>query len=660
MSILLVVSLFFLCGWQYIDLSEYLRFSKKESPKIETEFEETMLTLEDFPGFTPYKILQRTTRSFYELKTGIADIEAWMESPFYHLKLDLKQEFQTIDNYKTQGRVSMSVITPNGVSTSNWVQTYQIQGLQWTWDLKKREWEEEELKIFAGDTEVLQYSLLSSLFTINESSPEPLSIKFLGIQQKEERQYFVIQYKLPAEMLKRWDVEGNVSVKAWIDTQTFYPLAMRIEGNISDIYLLQIIKYSEFNSAAEFSFPEIISKRIKEKKEKLVSKIEELVNNVVTIRGYSRTEKINLEFIDRISLLRNVNEKINKEYSKEKLEIEGFVYKWLGLVSHETDYKEALINSQISQIAAYYDPVVKKILVGEWVQPVFSEYVIIHEIVHALQDQFFDLQVFKPETDNWDLSFARQAFIEGEAAAVMLDYLLKKEGREFKDLDDIFSLIEEEVLSQYPYAKENIFYNLYGFGAYFIQSYLRLYSWRELDLVYNAPPSSMKEIIHPEVYIKEEKFRMKDKKKQTPAPSVFLEGWEKRFEVKLGEFFLSIFLRQRLERSLVEKVLIPWQEDRLAVFENENNQKLVFFFTLWYSDSTAADFLKVYIDWLKERYPEIEREDFQGGSLFVTKDKQIFFSRAAGNGVNILWWKDLTIEKAKETIKNISGETDAG
>lgn len=663
------ISLFFLCGWQNIDLTEYLQSKKEEVLRIEAESEKINLSLNDFPCLTPYKILQKTTRSFYGLKTVIADIEVWLESPLFHIKSNFKQEFQTADNYKTEGRVSASVIIPNGVSSSNWVQAYKIKGLPFTWDLKNREWKEEELNISAEDTRALRYSLLSSLFTINESSLEPQSIEFAGIHKRNGRNCFVLKYKLAPEMFNRWAMSGNVNVKAWIDTENFYPLAMRIEGKISDIYILQIVNYSQFNTAAEFSLPAVISERIKKEKDKLMNKTDELVDNIAAIRGYHNPKKINVEFLDRSSLLENVTAMIDKEYSQERIEAEEFIYKWLGLLPRQADYKDTIINSQVSQMAAYYDPEKKKIFLGEWVHPVFAEYILIHEIVHALQDEFLNLDDFIPKGDNWDLSFARSSFVEGEATALMLDYLLRKDGREFKYSGDIFSLIEEEILSQYPYARENILYNLYGFGASFIQTYLNRYNWDELDAVYKSPPCSMKEIIHPEVYLKGHELVRKNKTSkiipEMPMVNKALSlskdkvelpaGWENKFNVQLGEFLIMLSLRQELEKDVVEKIVRPWQEDRVSIFENKNknNQRLVFFSTTWYTAEDAAGFLRIYTDWLKKRYPGINSEDFAGGVLFKTTDNQLFFGKVLENKVNILWVDTLTIEAGKELIISI-------
>ena len=53
----------------------------------------------------------------------------------------------------------------------------------------------------------------------------------------------------------------------------------------------------------------------------------------------------------------------------------------------------------------------------------FQTTIAVHELTHALQDQYFDLQKFvDAKTENSDLLLAHSALVEGDATAVMIDY----------------------------------------------------------------------------------------------------------------------------------------------------------------------------------------------------------------------------------------------
>lgn len=620
----------------------------------------TQDALAAFPGLTPYNILEKTTASFYKLKSVHIEMEAWLENPIYHIKSSFNSDLKNLDDYKTNGRVAVSLSTPGGISTSQWVQAYQIRGVPFTWDLEKREWLPEELKISSQNaTKVLEYSMLRSLFTVNEGAVDPNSINFLGIEKRKGKDCFILQYNLDPKIFEHQGAVGDVSVKIWIDTAAFLPQLLRSEGKIGDMYILQIVDYSNFDSSLELSPPTFILEKVKREKDDLKAKVDSLTDAASKIRGWeAMAKRTDIEFIDRVSFGEFLRQEIDKDYTPERLEAEGVILKWLGLLPKDADYKESLINLEVSSVAALYDPKQKVILVGDWVQPVLAELVLMHEIAHAFQDKYLDLEKFQQRQDvkdNLDFAFAHQSLLEGEATAVMFEYLLKKDKKSFKDLGDIFSLIEERLFKDSQYVRENILYNVYGYGANFIQSYLKRNDWIGLNNLYKLPPTSMKEVIHPYRYVGKEKIETGAEKQDWEIKSP--GGWNKVYGTNLGEFLILLSLRQFLDKELAEKTAAGWKKDQLAIYEHKKGQRLVVFFSEWDTPSDAGEFFRNYKAWVKKRYPGTSLKEGKEFVFLKTKDKEMFSCRFRDDAVRIAWVTGVDLKEFESLVKQIYANT---
>jgi hypothetical protein len=649
--LLLMLCAPFLTGWQEITLSEHLN-AQPLLPAAKQALAPVTAAIQQ-QGLTPFRILEKTTLSLNKVTTMHVFMEAWFEDPLVHIKSEFESDISNIDNYKTDGRTSISLIAPNSLSTSQWIQTYQVSGIPFTWDLNKREWVQKDLQISSKDTKkALEYSILRSLFSINEQSVDPDTVKLVNIEKRNGKQCFVVQYKIDAKMFKYWNSVGDIKVKTWIDTEQFLPVALRAEGKIADTYILQMVTYSGYNKEMSLRPPSLITEKVKQEKDKLQKDINALMAAVAEIRGWKRPEYIRLAFKDRVALGTFLSELMDKEYTQEQLHNEGAVFKWLGLLHPQADYKDSMLNSQISSVAALYDPKQKMILLGDWLPPSFAEVALVHEIAHAFQDANVAIDRILPKEEiktDYDLGFARRSLLEGEATAVMLEYLLKKDGKGFLDLEDIFSLVEERLLNQSPYAKENLQYNVYGYGANFIQTCLRRYGWLDLDRVYKEPPSSMSEVLHSARYLTEEKAV---NKLEAPDSSILPKSWKQRHSAKIGEFLLLASLRQKLDRQRAEEAVSGWLADTFTLYQDEQNNSLGFFISQWDSPQEAADFSSAYNEWLKKRYPEGKMENSEEQAMFEAGNTQMFACIATDTLVRIVWAEGVN----REDFKRITQE----
>src|SRR5262249_57865081 len=63
-----------------------------------------------------------------------------------------------------------------------------------------------------------------------------------------------------------------------------------------------------------------------------------------------------------------------------------------GLLAPEFRLKEFVLDLLTEQAAGYYDPKQQTFFIADWLPQLAQKPVMAHELVHALQDQYYDLQ----------------------------------------------------------------------------------------------------------------------------------------------------------------------------------------------------------------------------------------------------------------------------
>jgi uncharacterized iron-regulated protein len=142
-------------------------------------------------------------------------------------------------------------------------------------------------------------------------------------------------------------------------------------------------------------------------------------------------------------------------------------------------------------VNAYYDIRKKEVVLYDDIKGNYGKGVLIHELVHALQDQHFDLKKLHEATFGSDAELARAALIEGDAMLVTIEMLQKEQPGIGKMLDS--SLAKAKNL-------QNAF--LYGQGARWVKHTKdRGKGWEAVNRRYAFPPMSTASILHPGEFI---------------------------------------------------------------------------------------------------------------------------------------------------------------
>lgn len=153
--------------------------------------------------------------------------------------------------------------------------------------------------------------------------------------------------------------------------------------------------------------------------------------------GMELKEPVRLEMRTREQLVRYLRHKLDEELPESKARAEVASYHLLGLVSDSLDLRGMLLSLYTEQVAGFYEPDSTALFIMDDQPASAVQGLLIHELVHAVQDQTVDLHALTDPSLSEDRRNAAQAAIEGHATLVMLEYLTEQMRGAPVDLADV-------------------------------------------------------------------------------------------------------------------------------------------------------------------------------------------------------------------------------
>lgn len=328
---------------------------------------------------------------------------------------------------------------------------------------------------------------------------------------------------------------------------------------------------------------------------------------------------------------------IETKIPAEKLRMEEAVYKALGFFPENFDYEKGIVELYLNQIGGYYDPDKSHFIMAGWLPAMLQTTVAVHELTHALQDQYFDLSTFMDEKKlNGDELLARSALVEGDATAVMLDYARKMAGVPgIEKEDNVEAMMLQNVVSSslvagmgaVPQSMQMLLIFPYTSGLRFAHTLLRRGAYAEIDAAFRRPPRSTEEILHPEKYLLEKPDFVAFQGKDLAGA----EAGKLRYEDTMGEFATSLLLGNfTSEKASAAKAAAGWGGDRVAVFEDgSSSYRRIVWKTNWDSTEDAEEFFEAYSAALSTKYSGLKVEPQRA----ITVDGAVALGRAGSHVV---------------------------
>jgi hypothetical protein len=282
-----------------------------------------------------------------------------------------------------------------------------------------------------------------------------------------------------------------------------------------------------------------------------------------------------------------------------------------GLIPRNFQLQSFVVDLLTEQVAGLYDPRTKEFYISDATGPLELRMVMSHELVHALQDQHFDLKTWSEAArPNDDAELARHSVLEGSAFAAMIEYMLREQKISVKNLPDLEAMVRSQMMGELDkdsqlgkspaYIRESLLFP-YLAGTTFTQKLLRAGgSWEKFYDVFAKPPVSTHQILHPELYLAGETL--------PPVPLADAAGaiskdWKKLDENTMGEFGVFELLKQFVSEARAKEISPAWAGDSYAIFEHAKTKRALLLFRVRLAaDADAARFLGAYSEALEKKY----------------------------------------------------------
>jgi hypothetical protein len=306
-----------------------------------------------------------------------------------------------------------------------------------------------------------------------------------------------------------------------------------------------------------------------------------------------------------------ITEYVATQIEEEELEHSRIVYTALGLLAADLDVRSLLLRLMGEQVVGYYDAEAKHLVVRDDVMRGFAEasqgrdeqgelaearIVLLHELVHALQDQNLQLGTHIQIERDTDASNAFHALVEGDATLAMIGYALEREQiplhrltgnpaqvRNFSDVVRRSPLAGSELESAPAIVRVPLL-SSYVDGLSFCASLHGSGGFAVVNRAHSEPPVSTEQVLHPE------RFAQPDAPTALTLPELpelTGAGYEQVREDTLGELEMSVYFGQGVSEDEAKRAAEGWDGDRIRVYRAADAPPAVVWLSIWDSERDA-------------------------------------------------------------------------
>lgn len=376
-----------------------------------------------------------------------------------------------------------------------------------------------------------------------------------------------------------------------------------------------------------------------EQAKQLFALVDELMKFSSQETGLPIKSDIKRQLTSRDEVEKFLKEKFAEDEGAKRLQRGEIVLKKFGLLDHDFDLKPFLLILLTEQIEAYYDSKTKTINMLDWINIDEQKSVLAHELTHALQDQHVDLEKWSDQTPSDvsttyredidhlakdEMDTARDAVVEGQATAVMMDNILKPMGKSLIKNPEVVEFAKQQmagsdnspVMSRAPLLLSESLLFPYREGLSFEQDlWMDQGQTAAFAGALDRPPSSTWEIINPREF---------EKAKIPVVPLLpdihpIVDKLYKPYDIgQIGELDLHI-LTQLFGGDTAARDLTPawdggiyWagQQRGATPAEQASTKSIVFFYlSAWKNESSAKAFAKLYANSLGRKYSGLHADE---------------------------------------------------
>ena len=381
-----------------------------------------------------------------------------------------------------------------------------------------------------------------------------------------------------------------------------------------------------------------------ESSRQLFTQLQPILQGLSEITGWKVNRKVPADYISKAKLGEFIQGRIKDAVKPEDVRIESLTLKMFGFLPDEYDLKQAIIELMTEQAAAFYDYDHKRLFITESDSSFLEKRAaLVHELAHALADQNFSIHKFlRKGNKSDDAATAREAVIEGQATWLMWAYVAKLGGGEAKVseyiLDSMKGASTSAVESQYPvfekaplYLRESLIFP-YNSGLRFQNAVIEKMGKAGFSEVFQRPPISTQQILHPEQYLAHKEPSHPDAP-AVPEP----KRYHQVADGSVGELDFRVLLEQYAGADTAQRVAPHWHGGQFRLYEAKRDKKpLLSFAAEWDNPESAREFFAAYQAVLGKKWKKFDVQEKTDTRCRGTGDRGGFLLTLDGAQVSSL------------------------
>jgi hypothetical protein len=365
-----------------------------------------------------------------------------------------------------------------------------------------------------------------------------------------------------------------------------------------------------------------------------------------------------------------MEQELDEDLRPGELEDLAFTWALLGLAPPDLPLRSLLLSVLEDAVGGYYAPKDRRLVIvdrplagaGAAEALTLERMVVAHELVHALQDQHFDLQrLTERDMEDGDALLAIQALVEGDASYAMLyrvmpdpDLIPPQQLAVVVGLGRGAQAGEPGTpIGDAPRALLDPLVFPYTDGLLFAQRVkLTGKDWSAIDAAYARPPLSTEQILHPERYLGESPDW--PTRALLDRPETWLgDGWRVAGSETMGELGVALLLSESAPGVAAEAAAAGWDGDRLVVWRDGTRGAAAWVST-WDTEADAVEFAEAATALARALRPAARWRTDGAGTTGREKDRH---HRIARDGVRVTWLLDVPSRAVEAVIDGLGRTT---
>ncbi len=302
-------------------------------------------------------------------------------------------------------------------------------------------------------------------------------------------------------------------------------------------------------------------------------RIAAILKKVALVRGLAALRPVPGKVLERTALVAEVRKKAGLEYPKAAIERDGKMMELMGFAPAPFDYLKELSKLLEAQLDGFYEPRNGTMYVAADLEGDGANLALAHELVHALQDQHYDLSKrsgYHP--GQGDEMMAGSMLAEGDATSTMLDVNLKSQGGTALDLPEtmftsmLVNAMNAGDAAAAPHILRSTLVLPYVDGTLFVHALRREGGFAKVDEAWRNLPVTTEQVLHPEKWASHEPAIAVP----PPAASALGAGFTRVDQDTVGEAGLRLALEEWIGAEGAKIAAAGWGGDRSGTFSSGN------------------------------------------------------------------------------------------